>query len=123
MGSSAFNSGGYNSSGKYLFRLVYGNDINSPAYDFQWYQTTNPWDVYTSQVGTIEYPTGFAAPPSSHDRPFAGLGKGLNTTWTHLDGTTDDTFWYSVGQFNYSDNGFPGPNGTWYSNVIWYVWG
>jgi hypothetical protein len=121
MGSSAFNSGGYNSSGKYLFRLAYGNDINSPAYDFQWYQTTNPWDVYTSQVGAIEYPVGFSAPPTNNS--FGGLGISTTPTKTVLDGSLDNTWWHAVGQVAYDARGTPGPNNTWYSNVIWYVWG
>lgn len=122
MGSSAFNSGGYNSSGKYLFRLVYGNDVNSPAYDFQWYQTTNPWEVNTSQVGAIEYPVGFSAPPSSDGRSFVGLGISSSSSRTLLDGTADGSWWYAVGIINH-DLGNPGPNKTWYNNLNWYVWG
>ena len=122
MGSSAFNSGGYNSSGRYLFRLVYGNDVNSPAYDFQWYQTTNPWEVNTSQVGAIEYPVGFSAPPSSDGRSFVGLGISSSINATLLDGDADNTWWYAVGIINH-DLGNPGPNKTWYNNLTWYVWG
>jgi hypothetical protein len=122
MGSSAFNSGGYNSSGRYLFRLVYGNDVNSPAYDFQWYQTTNPWEVNTSQVGAIEYPVGFSAPPSSDGRSFVGLGISSSSSRTLLDGTADGSWWYAVGIINH-DLGNPGPNKTWYNNLNWYVWG